>query len=308
MPVMDLRDFLDVKAICDEGSFRKAAQVLGVAQPTLSNRVAYLEDKLGARLFERDRSRSRPTQLAELIAARAAVIGEDASLLAKDISRLAAGRTGTVRIGYGPAPGRILLNEVIARITTQLPELSISLTLGATHQLSRQLLGRELDIAVCHTFEVSHPSIVIEQELEVGNVVVAHPQHPMFRGRETALKDVILKVPMAIPVLEKRYSDLVLTGFGIDVERLPGSVICSDFELLIQLVTARPWYFTAGPEFAFRPELDSGKLRRLAAPVPFGHRVAVHTNRDALPLPAVAQVQQIVRDVVATLADSVARS
>jgi DNA-binding transcriptional LysR family regulator len=307
MRVMDLRDFLDVKAICDEGSFRKAARTLGVAQPTLSTRVAHLEDKLGARLFERDRSRSRPTQLAELIAARVAAIGQDASLLAKDVSRLASGRTGTVRLGYGPAPGRVLLNEAVARITTQHPELSISLTLGPTYLLARQLLDRELDIVVCHTFDAPHPSILVEQELEAGNVIVAHPRHPMFRGREPAVEDVIRKVPMAIPVLEKRYSDLVLTRFGIDVGRLPGSVICSDFELLIQLVTARPWYFTAGPEFAFRPELESGRLRRLVAPVPFGHRVAVHTNRDALPLPAVARVQQIVREVVATLAQPVPR-
>ena len=69
---MDLRDLLDVKAVCDAGSFRKAAQSIGVSQPTLSNRIAYLEDRLGARLFDRDHSRSRPTQLAEIIASRVA--------------------------------------------------------------------------------------------------------------------------------------------------------------------------------------------------------------------------------------------
>ena len=84
---MDLRDLLDVKAICDAGSFRKAAEALGVTQPTLSNRVACLEDKLAARLFDRDRGRSRPTQLAEAIAARVEATGKDATLLTKDIER-----------------------------------------------------------------------------------------------------------------------------------------------------------------------------------------------------------------------------
>jgi len=297
---VDLRDLLDVKAICDAGSFRKAAQSLGVSQPTLSNRIAYLEDKLGARLFERDRSRSRPTQLAELIAARVADIGREASLLTKDIGRLASGRTGVVRIGFGPAPGRIMLSDAIARITTQFPELSISLEFGSTRRLAEQLLSRDLDIVVSHTIEDSHPAILVEQEVEVENIIVAHPQHAMFKGSEPGLKDVILKFPMAIPVLEQRYRDIVLNNYGIDVNYLPGSVICSDFELLVRLVTSRPWYFTAGPTFAFAPELASGRLRRMTSPVPFGHRVAIHTNREALSLPAVAQAQQIIREVFAT--------
>jgi DNA-binding transcriptional LysR family regulator len=297
---MDLRDLLDVKAICDAGSFRKAAQALGVAQPTLSNRIAYLEGKLGAPLFERDRSRSRPTKLAEIIASRATGLGQDVALLSKDIARLAAGRTGTVRIGFGAAVGRILLDQVIALATARFPELSVSLVCyGDTRQLGEQLRSGDLDIVVCHPFDVRHPSIAVEQEVEMGNVLVAHPQHAIFRGTEPSLRDIVRNVPLAITVLEKRYEDMALELLGIDINQLHGSVICSDFELLIRLVTSRPWYFTAGPEFAFEPELASGKLRKLASPVPFGHRIAIHTNRDALPLPAVTQVQQIIRELFA---------
>jgi DNA-binding transcriptional LysR family regulator len=295
---MDLRDLLDVKAICDTGSFRKAAQALGVAQPTLSNRIAYLEGKLGAQLFERDRSRSRPTKLAEIIASRATAIGQDAALLSKDIARMAAGRTGTVRIGFGAAIGRILLDQVISLATTRFPELSISLLCyGDTKQLGEQLRNGDLDIVVCHPFDQPHPSIVVEHEVEVGNVLVAHPQHSIFRGAEPSLRDIVLNVPMAITILEKRYQDMALSTLKVDVNHLRGSVICSDFELLIRLVASRPWYFTAGPEFAFEPELTSGKLRKLSNPVPFGHRIAIHTNREALPLPAVAHVQQIIREL-----------
>jgi DNA-binding transcriptional LysR family regulator len=305
---MDLRDLLDVKAICDAGSLRKAAQALGVAQPTLSNRIAYLEGKLGAQLFERDHSRSRPTKLAEIIASRATGLGQEVALLSKDIARLAAGRTGSVRIGFGAAVGRILLDQVISLTTTRFPELSITLLCyGDTKQLGEQLRSGDLDIVVCHPFDAQHASIIVEQEVEVGNVLVAHPQHTIFRGAEPSLRDIVLNVPMAITVLEQRYQEMALATLNVDVNHLRGSVICSDFELLIRLVTSRPWYFTAGPEFAFEPELTSGRLRKLSNPVPFRHRVAIHTNRDALPLPAVAHVQQIIREVfAATFGSSVA--
>jgi DNA-binding transcriptional LysR family regulator len=298
---MDLRDLLDVKAICEAGSFRKAAETLGVTQPTLSNRIAYLEDKLGAQLFEREHGRSRPTQLAEMISARAAAIGQDATLLTKDIRRVASGRTGVVRIGLGPAPSRTMLSKAVERITAEHPELSLALVFGSTSQLEQQLRDRDLDIVVCHTMAADTQVIQIEQEIEVENIVVAHPEHAMFKGPEPTLDQVILEYPMAIPVLEKRYVDIVSSRYGIDVTRLTGSVICSDFDLLLRLVMNRPWYFTAGPNFAFLPELASGRLRRLATPVPFKHRVAVHTNREALPLPAVANVQRIIRDVFPTI-------
>lgn len=296
---MELRDFLEVKAICDAGSFRKAAKRLGVTQPTLGTRIAHLEDQLGARLFDREHSRSRPTELAQIIAARAAAIGDDASLLAKDIGRLASGRTGVVRIGLGPAPGRIMLDDAIDRITAKHPDLSLSLAFGSSNELAEQLLRRDLDIVVSHVFENAHPAILVERETEVGNVIVAHPDHRMFKGKDPGLGEVIARYPMAIPILEQRYRDIVLRQYGIDIHRVPGSVMCSDFEVLLRLVTNRPWYFTAGPTFAFAPELASGRLKRLANAVPFRHRVAIHTNREALPLPAVANVQQIVCDVFA---------
>jgi len=298
---MDLRDLLDVKAICDAGSFRKAAEVLGVTQPTLSNRVAYLEDKLAARLFERDRGRSRPTQLAEVIAARVEAIGTEATLLAKDIERLAAGRTGLVRIGLGPAPGRVWLIDAIARITAEYPQIALSLTIGDSKTLAERLLERALDIVVCHTIEAAGPVITVEQELESDNIIVAHPKHAMFNGPEPTVAEVIQRYPMAIPVLEQRYLDHAKREHGIDVTRLPGYVVCSDLGLLLQLVSSRPWYFTAGPEFGFAPDLAAGRLRRLPTPVPLKHRVAIHTNRDSLPLAAVTNVQRILLEVFPSL-------
>ena len=87
---MNVRDLLDVKVICESGSLRKAALVLGVTQPTLSNRIAHLEDQLGSRLFDRSRGQSRPTDLALFIAGRSDAISVEASRLVQDIRRVAA--------------------------------------------------------------------------------------------------------------------------------------------------------------------------------------------------------------------------
>jgi DNA-binding transcriptional LysR family regulator len=59
---MDIRSLLQVVAIRKYGSFSKAAEALGVSQPTLSTSVARLEDQLQLRIFDRTRSR-RPSLL-----------------------------------------------------------------------------------------------------------------------------------------------------------------------------------------------------------------------------------------------------
>ena len=298
---MDVSDLLDIKAICDAGSYRKAAETLGVTQPTLSNRIAYLEGKLGARLFDREHGRSRPTELATLIANRAEIIGRNAALLSKDIVRLAAGQAGAVRIGLGPAPGRALLGSIVERVATKLPQVAMEIVFGSTSTLADLLQARDLDIAICHPIESPARNLTCDLHLEAENVIVAHPEHAIFRDAGTGIGEILRNHPMAVPFLEQRYIDMTKQFYEIDIHQLPGRVMCSDFEALARLVAIRPHYFTAGPAFAFAPEIAAQQLRVLDTHVPFGHLVALHTNADAFPIPAFARVLNIIRDVFGTV-------
>ncbi len=193
---MDVRDLLDIKAICDAGSYRKAAEMLGVTQPTLSNRITYLEGKLGARLFDRDHGRSRPTELATLIANRAEIIGRDAALLSKDIVRLAAGQAGVVRIGIGAAPARAFLGPIVGRVGTLLPQVAMEIVLGSTRALADQLQARDLDIAICHPIEDPADNLTCDLQFEAENVIVAHPDHAIFLRARTGIDEILRKSPI----------------------------------------------------------------------------------------------------------------
>jgi DNA-binding transcriptional LysR family regulator len=298
---MDVRDLLDIKAICDAGSYRKAAELLGVTQPTLSNRITCLEGKLGAQLFDREHGRSRPTELAVLIADRAEIIGRDAALLSKDIVRLASGQAGVVRIGMGPAPGRALFGPIIERVATQLPQVAMEIVFGSTRALAAQLQARDLDIAICHPIESPTDNLTCDLQLETDNVIVAHPEHAIFRDAPSGIGEILRTHPIAVPFLEQRYVDMTRQFYDVDIAQLPGRVTCSDFESLVRLVMTGPRYFTAGPIFAFAPEIAAGRLRALDMRVPFNHQVALHTNTEAFPIPAVARVLDIIREVFGTV-------
>src|SRR5262245_46570898 len=78
----DVRHFL---AAARHGSFARAGRELGIEHTTVARRVTALEEKLGARLFDRTRSGLRLTAAGEEIARR----GADAEARVHEIERLA---------------------------------------------------------------------------------------------------------------------------------------------------------------------------------------------------------------------------
>ena len=295
---MNVRDFLDVKVICESGSLRKAAVVLGVTQPTLSNRIAHLEDQLGSRLFDRSRGQSRPTDLALFIARRSDVISVEASRLVQDIRRVASGQRGLVRIGVGPIPARMLLARIVSAISERYPDISVEIVSSATRQLLQWLVNREVDVVICAPVVKEPTGIHAEVLLETGIVAVARPDHPMIANPPTSVAG-LFKYPIATLLVEPPYPELLREEHGIDLEAQVGRVLCPDIGMLVQVVRSSPRLFTAGPRFAFAEEIAAGSLAVIGIPLPFRHQIQMHTSILAYPLPAVTRIRAIIRETFA---------
>jgi len=297
---LNVRDFLDVRVICETGSLRKAAVVLGVTQPTLSNRIAHLEDQLGAPLFDRSRGQSQPTDLALFIARRAATMAHEAERLAEEAKRLASGKGGLVRIGVSPVPSRIMFPDIVISIANQFPNISLDVLSAPTSQLAEGLIERQLDMIVCPALDGSHPEIASEVLIETDIIVVARPGHPLCTDPPATIAG-LFKYPIALPITEKHYLDTINRDYGIDLENLPGRILCSDPSMLARIVQKSERLFTAAPRFYFSPEIEAGLLRIVATPVPMRHALYLHWNRDAFPLPAVRRAQDAIRKAFALL-------
>ena len=297
---MNIRDFLDVRVICETGSLRRAAAVLGVTQPTLSNRIAHLEDQLGAQLFDRSRGQSQPTDLALFIARRAATMADEAGRLAEEAKRLASGKGGLVRIGVSPVPSRIVFPDVVVSIANQFPNISLDVLSAPTNQLAVGLIERKLDMIVCPALDEHRPEIASELLLETDIIVVARPGHPLCADPPATIAG-LFKYPIALPVTEKHYLETVKRDYGIDIDNLPGRILCSDPSMLARIIQRSDRLFGAAPRFYFSPEIEAGLLCVVATPIPMGHTLYLHWNRDAFPLPALQRTQEAVRKAFASL-------
>ncbi|MGP1345294.1 MAG: LysR family transcriptional regulator, partial [Phycisphaerales bacterium] len=116
---LSIRDLVGVEAVARHGHFGRAAEELGIAQPTLSAQVSKVERALGSALFERT-GRSflvTPSGARLLPLVRAALAGVE--LLGEAAGAGGAGRDGggsPMRLGVIPTLGAYLMPHLLGAL------------------------------------------------------------------------------------------------------------------------------------------------------------------------------------------------
>ena len=143
---VSLRQIAYFKAIGEVGSFRGAAERLGVTQPTLTAQIATLEESLGVKLFERTRSGATPTVAARELIPVCNRIQEEVQSFVDTAHGFEGGETGTYRIGVTPTLGPYLLPQVLPEIHERFQELRLFVREGVPAELSQDLRGAKHDL------------------------------------------------------------------------------------------------------------------------------------------------------------------
>src|SRR5262249_21133958 len=124
-------------AVASEGSFTRAAQRLGVTQPTLSAQVKALEDGYGVALFDRRGRGVPPTSLGEQLLGltrRFFLLEEEAEQLLARAQHLT---TGHLRLG---ADGPYDVVPFLAAFAARYPQVHVSLAIGNSEEVLDALL------------------------------------------------------------------------------------------------------------------------------------------------------------------------
>ena len=141
-----LQQFRYLVAVADSLHFRRAAEGLGVTQPTLSAQLQQLEAKLGVQLVERSRAGVALTTVGVEVAARARRVLRDVA----DIEAVARAGTdplaGTVRLGVVGSLGSYFLPLVIPALHAAHPGLKLYVREGVATDLLGRLRDGTLDV------------------------------------------------------------------------------------------------------------------------------------------------------------------
>src|SRR5712691_3484725 len=129
----ELRHFLALEAVAREGSFGKAATALGYTQSAISQQIATLERIVGHRLIERPGG-PKPVSLTEagrLLLKHSDAIAARVAAAQADLTALAEGQAGTLRVGVFQSVGQRILPEIMRRFLRAWPQVKVTLTESA---------------------------------------------------------------------------------------------------------------------------------------------------------------------------------
>jgi DNA-binding transcriptional LysR family regulator len=124
LPWDDVQLFL---AVAESKSLSQAARSLRVGQPTVSRRLAQLEEKLGCVLFQRGTQGATLTSAAERLLEPARKMAEWAAELARAVQREDSAPQGVVRITASPGMAYQLLVPFAARLRKSQPGLRLEI-------------------------------------------------------------------------------------------------------------------------------------------------------------------------------------
>jgi len=227
----DLRNLIEVGKV---GNITRAAQRLGMAQPSLSQSIRKLERALGATLLIRGKSGVSLTRAGKRVFSRAQELLSSWEGIQADAMGEEEGIQGVFALGCHPSVAEYTLPLFLPRLLSEHPGLRFRLVHDLSRKVVDQVVAREVDLGIAVN-PVRHPDLVL---IPLGEDSFSLWHSPKKRGSDALFCDPDLaQVQWLLPRLSKRglrYSQIIpsaslevaasLAASGAGYALLPGSV------------------------------------------------------------------------------------
>ncbi|WP_370821961.1 LysR family transcriptional regulator [Acidaminococcus massiliensis] len=167
-------------AVAHTGNITKAAQLLHISQPSLSNQIIALEKQLGIPLLERRRKRVYLTDAGRYFAIQAQKILAQDRNLEYAMQEFAQLQNGSLRLGLLPILCPLQLPESIADFQRHYPQIRLTLTVDGSRQLQEKLITDDLDAIIAILQEKDQREDLVCLPFNTSSICAAlHEQHPL---------------------------------------------------------------------------------------------------------------------------------
>ncbi len=186
MEMNQIRYFL---AVFEYRNFTHAARALNVSQPSLTTAIGKLEDKLGGKLFLRDRAGCSLTPLGAVVLPHLKEVLKQTQQAVIDAKRHVRLEGIPISVGVGESIGLVRIADAVMRYQTRAPETSFEIIVDKQNALLNGLREGRFDIAITNADAASELYQAEALYSETYYVVVS-PTHPLSQ-RETVNLDVL---------------------------------------------------------------------------------------------------------------------
>lgn len=172
--------------VVEQGSFTRAAELMGMPKSSVSQKISRLEAQLGVRLLQRTTRRLSLTPQGEVYVEHCQGLLTLARSANLAMARLRSAPAGRVRITAPEATGTLLLGRILAEFRALYPEVVLELTLS-DEQLD--LVGEGYDLAL-RAAPLKDSSLICRRIGQVPRHLVAAPAYLAAHGMPQQLSDL----------------------------------------------------------------------------------------------------------------------
>ncbi len=213
-----------LKAIVDEGSFKKAADSLFVTQPAVSLQVQNLEKQLEIAIFDRGGRKAQLTEAGKLLLNYCEKILGECQETCKAIEDLNNLKGGSLIIGASQTTGTYLMPRMIGLFRQKYPEVSVQLQIHSTRRTGWSVANGQIDIAIIGgqlPLELNESLQVIPFATDELALVLP-TNHPLAKSKELKKEDLYSLgfITLDTQSTTRKVVDQLLSSSGLDVQRL----------------------------------------------------------------------------------------
>ena len=184
---MTLRHLEIFLSVCDTKSMTRAARVLYLSQPSVSQAIAELEAEYGVRLFERLNHRLYLTASGERLQSYARHILNLSEQVKKELSGQQ--QAGSLRLGASLTTGTYLLPAVVTAFHKKMPDVEVFTLVDNTNVIEKWIMEDRIDLGLVEG-PVSSADIVITNIRDDHLVVICAPGHPLSQQKRISAADL----------------------------------------------------------------------------------------------------------------------
>lgn len=181
-----------LKAVAAEKNFTKAAELLHISQPSLSKQIKTLEKNLDISLINRENNKISLTENGKVFlhySERILALCEESCRALIDLKN---GERGNLTVGASQTIGIYLLPRVLALFAQNYPQINLKVQVNSTRVIAKNVLNREIDLAVVGG-EIPNDfkkSITIENFVEDEFSLIIAKSHPFATKKKITKEDL----------------------------------------------------------------------------------------------------------------------
>ncbi len=186
---MEFRQIRYVLEIVQCNGFSRAAETLGIAQPSLSIAVKKLEDELGVTLLNRQERKVTLTAEGRAFIDRARQIDELVKSTIHEMEEFRGLERGEIKVGIPGMLGAHYFPTVIADFRQQYPNLKLSVYSDGANKIQSMVESGELDTGIVANSDF--PASIVWQSLMREEIVACVAVgHPMANKRSITVQEL----------------------------------------------------------------------------------------------------------------------